>query len=591
MSRMIWKHTAVAVLAAVVTVWFLGSSEEVKAGWTLRDNTAVNPVGVCQDGAYIGVGAESNIAEVDVIANVVPTGEVLFDQSFTLPPNSVPEIPSLTNSGYFYVSWDAAFQPLAIGTEVDFGRDMPSAVPVIATVGNCLINSPGEDLSATFTYQGSLTDGNGPANGTYDFRFWLHDAASGGNQIGQSVTIQDVAVIDGLFTTSLNFGANAFSGQARWLEIGVRPGESTGGFTQLSPRQALTATPYALTLQPGAVISGTVANGAVLSLQNSAGSGLDIGHAYNGVTIGTANNHGIYVGKADNAGVYVDDARSFGVFAQTTYTETTAVVGAATADSGNTNGVQGTTSSPDGIGVIGDNSDATGGVGVQGTTDSPNGYGVAGFQDGYSYADNEFWEAGAIFGGRNGIVGITEENGGYAVFGINRGTSAGGFAGRFRAENGDGVWISAPTGEIGLTVTGGSKNAAVATGDGARLLYSEESTEVWFTDYGFGQLDGGVAVITIDPTYAQTVNLDEPYHVFLQAYGDADLYVANRTSTHFEVHLREGDASVEFSYRVVGKRLGFEEDRLERAPWADVDRHLYPDGPPNGAAPVQEQQR
>ena len=54
-----------------------------------------------------------------------------------------------------------------------------------------------------------------------------------------------------------------------------------------------------------------------------------------------------------------------------------------------------------------------------------------------------------------------------------------------------------------------------------RLLYVEESTEVWFSDYGFGQLVDGVAIVPIDPIFVQTVNLNEPYLVFVQAYGDA----------------------------------------------------------------------
>ena len=121
----------------------------------------------------------------------------------------------------------------------------------------------------------------------------------------------------------------------------------------------------------------------------------------------------------------------------------------------------------------------------------------------------------------------------------------------------------------------GTKNAVVGTSDGSRLLYTEESTEVWFTDYGFGKLDDGAAIIPIDPMFAQTVNLeDEPYHVFVQVYGNAEVYVTGRTPTQFEVRLREGDPNAEFSYRVVGKRLGYEDHRLERAPWADNDLNL-----------------
>jgi hypothetical protein len=143
-----------------------------------------------------------------------------------------------------------------------------------------------------------------------------------------------------------------------------------------------------------------------------------------------------------------------------------------------------------------------------------------------------------------------------------------GWAGLF-SSNGTGVGIST-NGGIGLQVVGGTKNAVVATPSGARALYTEESTEVWFTDYGFGKLQNGRARILLDPTFAQTVDVDKPYLVFVQAYGDADMYVRDRTPLGFEVVFRGGnDRNAEFGYRVVAKRKGFEAQRLERAPWAD----------------------
>ncbi|RME12645.1 MAG: hypothetical protein D6802_03630 [Ardenticatenia bacterium] len=109
-------------------------------------------------------------------------------------------------------------------------------------------------VSTAFTYQGRLTDGGNPANGTYDFRFKLYDAQTGGSQVGSTVTANDVTVTDGLFTVQLDFG-NVFDGTALWLEIGVRPGDSTGSYTTLNPRQALTAAPFAMSLMPGAKIA------------------------------------------------------------------------------------------------------------------------------------------------------------------------------------------------------------------------------------------------------------------------------------------------------------------------------------------------
>ncbi len=100
-------------------------------------------------------------------------------------------------------------------------------------------------LGAAFTYQGKLTDGGAPANGTYDFEFKLYDDLSGGIQVGNTVTQDDVTVTDGLFTAQLDFGSGAFQGESRYLKIGVRPGSSTGTYATLTPRQPLTAAPYA----------------------------------------------------------------------------------------------------------------------------------------------------------------------------------------------------------------------------------------------------------------------------------------------------------------------------------------------------------
>lgn len=100
-------------------------------------------------------------------------------------------------------------------------------------------------LGTGFTYQGKLTDGGNPANGVYDFQFRLGDAPVLGLLLG-TVVVEDVTVADGLFTVTLDFGANVFDGDERWLDISVRPGNSGGAYTTLTPRQLLTVAPYAL---------------------------------------------------------------------------------------------------------------------------------------------------------------------------------------------------------------------------------------------------------------------------------------------------------------------------------------------------------
>ncbi len=96
-----------------------------------------------------------------------------------------------------------------------------------------------------FTYQGRLNTGGAPVNGFYDLRFAVYDSAGGGALIGGPLTNTASAVSNGLFTVSLDFGAGVFTGNPRWLEIGVRP-NGGGAFTTLSPRQPINATPYAV---------------------------------------------------------------------------------------------------------------------------------------------------------------------------------------------------------------------------------------------------------------------------------------------------------------------------------------------------------
>ncbi len=98
--------------------------------------------------------------------------------------------------------------------------------------------------TTAFTYQGRLSDGGNPANGTYDFEFMLYDALAGGTAQGLPVQRLNVAVASGIFTVQLDFG-NQFNGANRFLDINVR---ASGGeaFTPLAPRQQVTSNPYAI---------------------------------------------------------------------------------------------------------------------------------------------------------------------------------------------------------------------------------------------------------------------------------------------------------------------------------------------------------
>jgi hypothetical protein len=99
--------------------------------------------------------------------------------------------------------------------------------------------------ATTFTYQGRLTDGSTAASGTYQMQFALFDAESAGTQIGTTQTNATVSVANSVFTVQLDFGAAAFPGANRYLEISVKRPPDTA-YATLIPRQELTSAPYAI---------------------------------------------------------------------------------------------------------------------------------------------------------------------------------------------------------------------------------------------------------------------------------------------------------------------------------------------------------
>ena len=112
-----------------------------------------------------------------------------------------------------------------------------------------------------FTYQGQLQSGTNLASGKYDLAFTLYATNATGAPIAGPVTNAAVPVTNGLFTTLVNF-TNGFTGGSNWLQIAV----STNGanaFTNLTPRQQLTPTPYAVFAESASAsnLVGTVPTG------------------------------------------------------------------------------------------------------------------------------------------------------------------------------------------------------------------------------------------------------------------------------------------------------------------------------------------
>ena len=239
--------------------------------------------------------------------------------------------------------------------------------------------NPQDAVGTAFTYQGRLTDGGSPANGEYDFLFKLYDAATGGG--GFLVIKDNTTVTDGLFTVELDFGSGHFTGEARYLEIAVRPGASSGLYTTLSPRQALTPAPYALSLRPGAGVIGAIPGDDVVYAENTA--------------------------MSDYSG---------------------GVEGYASATNGSTFGVYGLNASPDGAGVLGYAKSTTSGTygrpyGVEGYSIS--GQGVHGDSD---TTHGVYGETYGDWGWASGVYGKSFKDHAIGVTGWNTGAGTGVFA-------------------------------------------------------------------------------------------------------------------------------------------------------------------
>ena len=129
--------------------------------------------------------------------------------------------------------------------------------PILGIIVALLLSIAGIAAHATaqstaFTYQGQLNAGGVMPTGTYQFTFTLYDAASGGAQVIGTAPIQrSIQVVNGLFTTDLDFG-QVFNGAQSWLEIKV--GTTVPNEAALAARQPINVVPvalYALNSAPG----------------------------------------------------------------------------------------------------------------------------------------------------------------------------------------------------------------------------------------------------------------------------------------------------------------------------------------------------
>ncbi len=192
---------------------------------------------------------------------------------------------------------------------------------------------PDDVVGPQIPVQGQLTDAGGtPYNGTVDVQFSLYLVETGGTSVCHDTHAVDVA--NGLFNTTITCGTINITGQQLWLGVQV------GADPEMTPRQPIYPVPYALSLRPNAIISGTNDVLPTLWLFN----------------------------YGDSGALWASGDTGTAIYAQSASTNEAAIEG-----TGPHIGVQGTASSSTGYGGYFENRN---GVGVYGKANSTAGIGV-----------------------------------------------------------------------------------------------------------------------------------------------------------------------------------------------------------------------
>ena len=274
---------------------------------------------------------------------------------------------------------------------------------------------PQGPITTEFTYQGRLTDdaGNPIDDDLCRFRFELYDGDTGGLPL-TSQELYPVAVSKGLFTVKLSLGDN-FDGNERWLKVQVK---CTGdeSFVELSPRQKLTATPYALYAANADRLDGQHAAAFSLPGHNHWSenwSGTETGLILQGGTTGLWGGGTSYGVRGSTASTGAFDSGVFG--------EATAPAGIGAAS-----GVRGSSAAPTGAGLMGLATHTTGSnYGVYAQSNSPAGTGV--YAAGGIYGVEATASGATASGVRGyasdptgvnyGVYGISSSGAGYGIYG------------------------------------------------------------------------------------------------------------------------------------------------------------------------------
>ncbi|MCU0610459.1 MAG: hypothetical protein MUE60_01555 [Candidatus Eisenbacteria bacterium] len=516
-----------------------------------------------------------------------------------------------------------------------FQSTLRTRFAILAVVGILAI-AASADIPPYVSYQGKVTDtsGNPVADGSYNMRFRIYDLSSGGTMLWDSGT-RSIAVSGGVFNVLLGESPQPaltldFSVDY-WLLVTFSGADQT-------PRQRLTSNGYsymASGVVPGTEVAGAVAASYVLKATNTATAGTGYGlygqsastagfGVYGYATAGSGTTYGVCgvsnstAGKGVYGGAGSGSGITCGVHGNSSSYDGRGVFGEATHVSGTNYGVFGTTSSPAGSGVYGRNLATTGSTeGVYGEVASPDGRGVYGLA--YSGSGTTYGvhgqtfsttsTAAGVFGEYGGIsaadaigvhgkstsadyygVGVLAEAGWKGVFASVSASGSGFFYGveghASTAEGAGtayGVYGEAVGGanHYGVYYSGGIGGTSlmkniVKTDEGPVALYAQVATENWFEDFGSGVVERGRADVRLASDFAKVASpAAAQFKVFITPNAQIGEWWVEKSGNGFTLHAPNATDGSSFDYRVVTKRPGSENLRLEAAPEGYMDRALY----------------
>lgn len=424
-----------------------------------------------------------------------------------------------------------------------------------SNVGNSAIYQSGSNLGIGTTMPGNLLDLQGggifrvggstspgypKAGQGFEVAFNTADGAGGGSGSGVAIFqsySRDAKLWRDLWVRGLNTEFDADGTAAMYLASSGNMGVGTTTPAAKLEVNGTSKFDQAVTFAAGQTFPGTATLGANTFVGNQTVTGnVSASGSISGATGG-------FTGSSSSS-----------ILSATQTGSGSAVYGANTATSGSTVAIEGMASSSMGAGLLGRDASASttgsqhpGYTGVWGDT------GVAGNDGVLATTDDGF----SVVAYNNSPTSSSNAT----LYVENLNTGSGLPLIRAVAGNGTNCIVASSDGNY---MCNGTQSAVVPVGGRKLALYTIEAPENWFEDFGTGTLVQGLAKITLEPTFAQTVNAGMEYHVFLTPKGDCEgLYVTGETSTGFEVHeLRHGRSSVAFDYRIVARRKGYEGIRL-----------------------------